>query len=70
MKPLKNGMRVLCHYAVIDREALDASDLSLNLYILHPVECLMNIQPNNFRKFGNKVVCQIKIGDRNGDRVL
>ena len=28
MKPLKNGMRVLRQYAVIDREALDASDLS------------------------------------------
>lgn len=28
MKPLKNGMRVLCQYAVINREALDASDHS------------------------------------------
>ena len=33
MKPLKNGMRVLCQYAVIDREALDASDLSPDVEI-------------------------------------
>ena len=33
MKPLKNGMRVLCQYAVIDGEALDASDLSPDVEI-------------------------------------
>jgi len=33
MKPLKNGMRVLCQYAVINREALDASDHSPDVEI-------------------------------------
>ena len=33
MKPLKNGMRVLRQYTVIDREALDASDLSPDVEI-------------------------------------
>ena len=33
MKPLKNGMRVLCQYAAIDREALDAYDLSPDVEI-------------------------------------
>ena len=33
MKPLKNGVKVLRQYAVIDREALDASDLSPDVEI-------------------------------------
>lgn len=33
MKPLKNGMRVLRQYAVINRKALDASDLSPDIEI-------------------------------------